>query len=80
MAGVGVAYGKIAIWGNVTEYEFGYRAEYCKIISIDSVTPDIFPDGPFAPISRDFINLFRYGLGELLFKTTTRRLRRIYGV
>lgn len=30
-------YGQVALWGDVIEHELGYRAEYAKVISLESV-------------------------------------------
>ena len=32
-----IAFGKVALWGEVIEHDRGYRAQYAKVISIDSV-------------------------------------------
>lgn len=34
--------GRVKLWGKVIEYEFGYRAEYASILSLDyAVTSDV---------------------------------------
>lgn len=33
-----IATGQIAMWGEVIEHEYGYRAEYAKIVSLNCVT------------------------------------------
>lgn len=34
---IGMAYGTVQLWGEVIEHEEGYRAEYAKVTSVDSV-------------------------------------------
>ncbi len=35
-----LVYGEVALWGEVIEHDFGYRAEYAKIIRITEVNND----------------------------------------
>jgi hypothetical protein len=48
--------GTIKMWGDVVEHEFGYRAEYAKLNSIDN----IYGTGEMIPLRE------RYGVGALL--------------
>src|SRR5882762_3300669 len=40
--GFGVVYGEVALWGEVVEHEWGYRAQYAKIIRIIEVRGGMF--------------------------------------
>lgn len=51
------AIGKVALWGEIVEHERGYRAEFCKVLSIDSTI------GPVPPGTIDRLRA-RYALSS----------------
>lgn len=40
--GLGVVYGEVALWGEVIEHDWGYRAEYAKVIRILEIRGGMF--------------------------------------
>jgi hypothetical protein len=36
-----LVFGKVRIWGEIVEHEFGYRSEFAKIVSLDYGDPEL---------------------------------------
>jgi hypothetical protein len=62
-------YGSVLLWGRVFEHEWGYRAEYAKIKSIDSMT-----------MGHDSIFDRPVFLVKTRARHRLRKIRRLYGV
>lgn len=49
-----IVYGTVALWGEVIEHDFGYRAQYAAIKSFDKIHGVFFKSGKLRKLRRNF--------------------------